>query len=344
MGGKDYYAILGVSREASQDELKKAYRKMAIRWHPDKNPDNLEEANEKFKDISEAYEVLSDTQKREAYDRYGSDGPQMQAGGGPGGFGAQHIDPNDLFRAFFGGADMDDIFGGRVGGGMGGPMGGGVHFTSFGPGGMTFQFGGPGMGGFGGPGFGRRPQQPSVVPIDVSLEEIYQGSNRRETVNGHTANIQIPKGCHDGKKISFASTTSSANDVSYLVIREKPHDTFERSGEADLVTFAVLSLMEWLITGRAGYKIRCLDGREIAVKAPTVWEGTIRIRGKGMPVESVPGEYGDLYVRSSPVSQETWDQLKQLFRMVGGLFLLLLVMSNPSWLFLILMLRPLLGQ
>ncbi|KAF4759503.1 hypothetical protein FOZ63_027906, partial [Perkinsus olseni] len=170
------------------------------------------------------------------------------------------------------------------------------------------------------------------------------GSNRRETVNGHTANIQIPKGCHDGKKIRFASTTSSANGVSYLVIREKPHDTFERSGEADLVTFAVLSLMEWLITGRAGYKIRCLDGREIAVKAPSVWEGMIRIRGKGMPVESVPGEYGDLYVRSSPVSWETWDQLKHLFKMVGGLFLLLLVISNPSWVFLILMLRPLLGQ
>lgn len=66
MGGKDYYAILGVSRDASQDELKKAYRKKAIRWHPDKNPDNLEEANEKFKDISEAYEVLSDSQKRAA--------------------------------------------------------------------------------------------------------------------------------------------------------------------------------------------------------------------------------------------------------------------------------------
>ncbi|EER10796.1 heat shock 40 kDa protein, putative [Perkinsus marinus ATCC 50983] len=324
MGGKDYYAILGVSRDASQDELKKAYRKKAIRWHPDKNPDNLEEANEKFKDISEAYEVLSDSQKRAAYDQYGSDGPQMQAGGGPGGFGGQHIDPNDLFRAFFGGADMEDIFGGRVRGGMGGPMGGGVHYTSFGPGGMAFQFGGPGMGGFGGPGFGRRPQQPAVVPIDVSLEEIYQGTNRRETVNGHTAEIRIPKGCHDGKKLSFGSTSSS-NDVSYVVVREKPHDVFVRSGDADLVTYAVLTFMEWLVTGRSGYRIRGLDNKEITVRAPTLWDGQIRIEGKGMPVEAVPGQYGDLYVRSTPMSPETWEQMKQLFRMVGGLFLVLLV-------------------
>ena len=116
--GKDYYQILGVEKTATEEEIKKAYRKMALRFHPDKNKDPG--AEDKFKEISEAYEVLSDKDKRASYDRYGSEG--MRAGGGrSGGVGSpthggftftQHTDPFEMFRSFFGGRDpFSDAFG-----------------------------------------------------------------------------------------------------------------------------------------------------------------------------------------------------------------------------------------
>ena len=114
MGGRDFYKILGVERDASENELKKAYRKLAMKWHPDKNPDKQEQAEKKFKEVSEAYEVLTDPKKKEIYDRYGEDGLQDGfggSGGGAHGFSQQHA--HDIFAQFFGGG----------GGGMGG-MGG----------------------------------------------------------------------------------------------------------------------------------------------------------------------------------------------------------------------------
>ncbi len=132
MAKADYYELLGVGRDASSDEIKKAYRKMAVKWHPDKNPDNAE-AESKFKEISEAYEVLKDPEKKAAYDRYGhaafSQGGMGGAGGG-GGAGGFH-DPFDIFREVFGGGGGRRAAGGAGGGGgifeefFGGGMGGG---------------------------------------------------------------------------------------------------------------------------------------------------------------------------------------------------------------------------
>ncbi|KAJ3265504.1 hypothetical protein HK104_006283, partial [Borealophlyctis nickersoniae] len=136
MGGKDYYGILGVSKDADEETLKKAYRKQALKWHPDRNPNNKEMADRKFKEVSEAYEVLSDKNKRAVYDQFGEEGLKggmpNGAGGGAGGFPA--------------------------GFSFGGPGGGGF------PGGPTFTFtsGGPGGGG------GFRPFQPS------SAEDIFR--------------------------------------------------------------------------------------------------------------------------------------------------------------------------
>uniref|UniRef100_A0AAY5EVV0 J domain-containing protein n=1 Tax=Electrophorus electricus TaxID=8005 RepID=A0AAY5EVV0_ELEEL len=116
----EYYQILGVQKSASPDDIKKAYRKLALKWHPDKNPDNKEEAEKKFKEISEAYEVLSDANKRSVYDRYGKEGLSGSGGGGHyhngdpfAGFTFRN--PEDVFREFFGGqdpfADFFDLFG-----------------------------------------------------------------------------------------------------------------------------------------------------------------------------------------------------------------------------------------
>lgn len=111
MAKRDYYEVLGVPKTASQEEIKKAYRKLALQYHPDRNPGN-KEAEEKFKEISEAYAVLSDEEKRAQYDRFGHAGPQM-AGAGYGGFGfdLRDFDPFDLFRSVFGSAFGEDLFG-----------------------------------------------------------------------------------------------------------------------------------------------------------------------------------------------------------------------------------------
>ena len=120
----DFYAVLGVSKSASSDELKKAYRKLAIKWHPDKNPDEQEVATAKFKEVAEAYEVLSDESKRATYDQLGPEGYRARASGGgagPGAAGFHEVDPNELFRAFFGDTGRGGMGGGR---GMSFQMGG----------------------------------------------------------------------------------------------------------------------------------------------------------------------------------------------------------------------------
>ncbi|XP_012519591.1 PREDICTED: dnaJ homolog subfamily B member 6 isoform X3 [Propithecus coquereli] len=125
----DYYEVLGVQRHASAEDIKKAYRKLALKWHPDKNPENKEEAERKFKQVAEAYEVLSDAKKRDIYDKYGKEGLNGGGGGGshfdnPFGFGFTFRNPDDVFREFFGGRDpfsfdffdpFEDFFGNRRG-------------------------------------------------------------------------------------------------------------------------------------------------------------------------------------------------------------------------------------
>ncbi|KAG8573433.1 hypothetical protein GDO81_012406 [Engystomops pustulosus] len=171
----DYYQVLGVQRNSTPEDIKKAYRRLALKWHPDKNPDNKDEAERKFKEVAEAYEVLSDAKKRDIYDKFGKEG--LAGGGGGGGshydhpfeFGFTFRSPDDVFREFFGGRDpfsfdffedpFDDFFGNRRGhrpnrrpqGSFFSAFGGfpsfGPSFSSFDPG-FTSSFGSLGHGGF----------------------------------------------------------------------------------------------------------------------------------------------------------------------------------------------------
>ncbi|XP_037613343.1 dnaJ homolog subfamily B member 6b isoform X2 [Sebastes umbrosus] len=171
----EYYQTLGVQKHAAQEDIKKAYRKLALKWHPDKNPDNKEEAEKRFKEISEAYEVLSDENKRNTYDRYGKDGLSAGGGGGGhydhfGGSGFTFRNPDDVFREFFGGRDpfadffaddpFDDFFGGsrsRQRGASRGRMGGSLFgfgsFPAFGHSLQGFDSGFNSFGDVGGGGF-----------------------------------------------------------------------------------------------------------------------------------------------------------------------------------------------
>ncbi len=122
MAKRDYYEILGISRNASSEDIKKAYRRLAVKYHPDKNRDNSKEAEEKFKEVSEAYKILSDTEKRKIYDQYGHAGLQADLGTGGGGFTGSDFDPFTVFNEFFGqrsssgggGGIFDNLFGGRA--------------------------------------------------------------------------------------------------------------------------------------------------------------------------------------------------------------------------------------
>lgn len=203
--GADYYKILGVSKDASDDDIKKAYKKAALKWHPDRNKDNQEAANKKFKELGEAFEVLSDKNKRAVYDQYGEEGlkgsgaPPPGAGGagmggfpgggfgrpggttfsfstgGPGGF--QPSDPNDIFSQIFGGGLGGGLFDGMDMGGMGGSGGARRPRRAGGMGGMP-----GGMGGMGG-----MPGGMGGMPFDMHD----MGGSRPETPNSDSGHVEI---------------------------------------------------------------------------------------------------------------------------------------------------------
>ena len=205
--GKNYYEILEVSRDASQDQLKKAYRRLAMKWHPDKNKGNEEEANIRFTEISEAYQVLSDPEKKQIYDRYGEEGLK-RGGGGSGGF--HQVDPNEIFRQFFG----DDFFGGSGGSPFGSMFGGSPFHTIFRMGGSSF---GDDDDDFFGGGFfshgraGPQLQKPQIHSVSCTLEQLFTGITKNLTIprrinndqEENTIELKIPPGTLDGTKFTF---------------------------------------------------------------------------------------------------------------------------------------------
>lgn len=263
MAEKDFYQILGVSKNASSDEIKKAYRKLALQYHPDRNKGK--DATEKFKEVTKAYEVLSDSQKKQTYDQFGHAAFEQGAGfgGGQGPFGGQT---------------------GRYG-----PF----TYTYTNPGGPTeFDFGG-----FsdpfeifeqffgGGSPFGAR-QRRSTYSLSIDFMEAVRGATKRVTINDKTQTIKIPAGVDDNSRIRFGDYD--------IVINVSPHHKFHREDynivSEHEISFAQAALGDVI-------NVETVDG-EVKLRVPSGTQpGTVfRLRGKGVSHVRGSGK-GDHYVR-----------------------------------------------
>ncbi len=285
----EYYKILGVEKTASAAEIKKAYRKLALKYHPDKNPDN-KEAEDKFKQISEAYAVLSDEKKRQEYDTYGSAGFQ------------QRYSQEDIFRGF----DMNDILGQF---GFGGRSGGRTSFRFSNQGGASgnpFDFFSQAGGGCGGGGC--RPQpvkgQDQTYELAITLEDVLNGGEKNISLrrDGGSQNIavKIPKGIESGKRLRLSGkgapspSGGSPGDL-YLKVTVQPHGSFTRDGD-NLITEKKVPFSQACL-GTA-VEITSLDGRKFKLKVPAgvQQEAKLRIKGHGLPSGPI-GAQGDIYVK-----------------------------------------------
>ncbi|CAL5345022.1 unnamed protein product [Camellia sinensis] len=323
--GVDYYKILQVDKSAKDDDLKKAYRKLAMKWHPDKNPNNKKEAEAKFKQISEAYEVLSDPQKRAIYDQYGEEGLKGQVpppdAGQPGGHGGATFfqtgdgptvfrfnprNADDIFAEFFGNSNPFGGMGGlggmrggsRFGGGGGGMFGDDI-FTSFGDG-RTMSS-------------APRKAAPIERTLPCSLEELYKGTTKKMKISREIADasgqtlpveeiltINIKPGWKKGTKITFPEKGNEQPNVIpadlVFIIDEKPHSIFMREGN-DLVVTQKISLAEAL----TGYTVHLttLDGRNLTVPINNVIHPNYEevVPKEGMPIPKQPSKRGNLRIK-----------------------------------------------
>lgn len=279
MDYKDYYKILGVDKNASTDDIKKAYRKLARKYHPDVNP-NDKVAEERFKEINEANEVLTDPDKRAKYDRLGSSWQAYQrAGGGGGSF--------DWSEWMSGGnrggyVDLNDILGGagRAGG-----------FSDF----FEAIFGNMGQA-----RTAPRQGQDYTQKVEISLEEAFNGATRILRVGGRRIEVKIPKGAKTGTKVRVRGEGAegigggSKGDL-YLEIEVTPHPTFERVGD-DLYAELPVDLYTAILGGEA--TVPTFKGKiKLRIPPETQSGRKFRLKGQGMPHLKQTDERGDLYAK-----------------------------------------------
>ncbi len=280
MATKDYYNVLGVGKNASDEELKRAYRKLAMKHHPDRNP-NKKEAEERFKEINEAYAVLSDKEKRKQYDTFGAEGFR------------QRFTQEDIFRGF----DFDEILSGLFGGRgkresrYGGR--GGFDFGDFFGGQSPYQ------------NMGRMPQKGEDVlyELTISLEEAASGGEKRISYrkNGKVeeVSVRIPPGIVPGKKLRLAGKGMEGRNGGppgdlYLKIAIKEHPTFSREGD-DLVVEKEINFSEAVLGTTV--EVPTLEGKK-RVRIPAGTQSHTKMRLKGLGIPHFQGEgRGDEYVK-----------------------------------------------
>ena len=284
MDYKDYYKVLGVEKTATTDQIKKAYRKLARQYHPDVNPNDAT-AEQKFKEVNEANEVLSDSEKRQKYDQLGADYQRYQQAGGARGGQA-------------GGFDWSQYAQGS--GGFGGFGGGGSafeneDFSDF----FSSLFGGAGGAG------GGRSSRPGAgadyqAELELTLEEAYHGGPRTITVQGKNLRLTIQPGVADGQTIRLRDQggpgrNGGPNGSLLITLRILPDARYARTGD-DLTQDVPVSLYRALLGGEQ--TVETLSGPvKIKLKPETANGSRLRLRGKGFPVYREKDKFGDLYLR-----------------------------------------------
>ncbi|MGZ4186803.1 MAG: DnaJ C-terminal domain-containing protein [Solirubrobacteraceae bacterium] len=289
VGFKDYYEALGVTRDASADEIRRAYRKLVRQYHPDINHES--DAEDRFKEVGEAYEVLSDPEKRERYDRLG-----------------------DRQRAGPEGPDVaEDLFGG---GGFGSDV-----RVEFGEGGFSDffqQWFGEGPGAADG---GRLRGRDREAILDLSLEESLEGGRRRFSLDGEGSfEVEIPAGVREGQRIRIAGKGAAgrgggpAGDL-YLLVHLRPHPRFRREGDDLQVD---LRVTPWEAALGATVPVSTLSGTaQVRVPAGSSSGRRLRLRGRGLPARE--GERGNLYATVQvAVPKELSDEERDLYEKLAA--------------------------
>jgi curved DNA-binding protein len=272
---RDYYKILGVPRGSSADEIKKVYRKLAMKYHPDRNPGD-KQAEDRFKEINEAYQVLSDPEKRARYDQLGEDYSQWQQKGAPGNYdwgrwsagqGVQEVNLDDLF----GGGSFSDFFRSIFGGET---VGQALR--------------------------GRSSRGAPVIqqPVTISLKEAFTGTRRTLQTDRRRVDVKIPPGVRTGTKIRVPAAGPARADGSpsdlYLVMDVAEDPIFERDGD-DLHTHVTIDVFKAILGGEV--EVKTVSGKVVlTIPAGTQPEQVFRVAGRGMSVLKRPQATGDLYV------------------------------------------------
>ena len=273
---RDYYQTLGVNKSANQDEIKSAYRKLAMQYHPDRNQGNAS-AEEKFKDINEAYQVLSDPEARSKYDQLGSSYKDWKQHGGQGDFNWGNWAANG--GGTYTTADMgafSDFFTRIFGAGFGA---GNDPFADL----------------FAANGGTQRRQMPNLdQPVEITLQEAFTGTQRSFMIGNRHLTVKIPPGARTGTKVRVKGGGPNNRDL-YLVITVTEDQNFERDGD-DLTRDIKIDLYTALLGGSAKVKTMA-NSVDLKIPAGTQPGSKIRLKGKGMPRLKAKGQFGDLYVR-----------------------------------------------
>jgi DnaJ-class molecular chaperone len=318
---KDYYATLGVSKAATDREIKQTYRKLARKYHPDVNPGDRR-AEHRFKEINEAYEVLGDPAKRRKYDELGANWrlyEQAEAQGAPNPFARWTVNMGGpgAFRTMTQ-EEMEELFGEAT------------PFSDF----FTTFFGGPGEGEGrrGARGRGRhRPGRDIEHEIELTLEDAYHGATRRLSLkhDGHarSVDVRIPAGVADGSRVRVAGEGehgiggAAAGDL-YLRVRLAPHAEFERKGR-DLYVKVAVPVPTAVLGGEA--EVRTLTGRPVRLRIPPLTQNgqVFRVKGYGMPTLGRVEDKGDLYARveaqmPAQLTSAEREHYEALARLQGG--------------------------